>query len=239
MTVKGVLLCIVFLLPGFISGCLAFLEGENDIDGEPDLGEGKILELPEPARDSVKSLEEVINKRQSRREFRDRAVEYDELAQIMWAAAGDAVDASTGATRVAPSAGATHPMEIYLVAGRVEGAGKGVYHYRRDDHRLQRVKEGDYRESLAGAALGQEAVAQAPASVVVVGYYGRTTGRYGERGKRYVHMEAGHIAQNISLQVKSLGLSTVVIGAFDDGEVAEILGEEASPLVIMPVGRSK
>ena len=227
----------LFVLLLFAAGCLGgeYRPTENNLPER----DGKIIELPAPARDGLVSVEEALNQRESTREFRDRVLESDELAQILWAASGDVYDGTTGATRVAPSAGATHPMEVYLVAGRVEGVEKGVYDYRREDHTLQQIKKGDYREELAGMALGQQAIVEAPASIVLVAYYGRTTDRYGERGERYVHMEAGHMAQNVSLQVEALNLSTVIIGAFDDNEVASLLGEEGAPMLIMPLGRGK
>lgn len=52
-------------------------------------------------------------------------------------------------------------------------------------------------------------------------------------------MEAGHAAQNVSLQALSLDLDTVVIGAFDDDAVKRVipLPPEEEPLAIMPVGR--
>ncbi len=67
----------------------------------------------------------------------------------------------------------------------------------------------------------------------------RTTPKYGERGIRYVHMEAGHAAQNVYLQARALGLGTVAVGSFSDGALASALGlgRDASPLYLMPVGR--
>jgi len=58
-----------------------------------------------------------------------------------------------------------------------------------------------------------------------------------QRG-RYAHMEVGHVGQNIHLQAEALGLGTVVIGAFMDDEVAELLHlpKEHEPLYVMPVG---
>jgi SagB-type dehydrogenase family enzyme len=75
--------------------------------------------------------------------------------------------------------------------------------------------------------------------VVFAAVYERTTGRYGQRGRRYVHMDAGHAGQNVCLQAEALHLGTVVVGAFDDRRVRAVLGlpEGQEPLSIMPIGR--
>ncbi|MEO0050499.1 MAG: SagB/ThcOx family dehydrogenase, partial [candidate division WOR-3 bacterium] len=157
----------------------------------------------------------------------------NEVGQLLWAAQG-----KTGKTygRTAPSAGATYPMEVFLVAGRVQGLDSGVYHYDVERHALQLVKTGDVRSELAGAALGQTCIKNAPASIVLTCEYKRTTTRYGERGIRYVHMEAGHIGQNVSLECVALDLGTVMVGAFNDSAVMRVLGVKYEPLYIMPVG---
>jgi SagB-type dehydrogenase family enzyme len=64
--------------------------------------------------------------------------------------------------------------------------------------------------------------------------------RYGERGMRYVHMEVGHVGENVYLQARSMGLDTVAIGAFHDDEVSKVLKlpEKHKPLYLMPVGYS-
>jgi SagB-type dehydrogenase family enzyme len=75
--------------------------------------------------------------------------------------------------------------------------------------------------------------------VVFAAIYERTTQKYGRRGRRYVHMEVGHAAQNLFLQAGALGLATVVVGAFEDMQVARLLQlpAEVQPLVLMPIGR--
>ncbi len=90
------------------------------------------------------------------------------------------------------------------------------------------------RAELADAALGQECVRDAAIDIVFTAVYERTTRKYGERGIRYAHMEAGHAAQNVYLQAVSLDLGTVVIGAFNDLEVAKIVNvsEQGNPLYI-------
>ena len=101
-------------------------------------------------------------------------------------------------------------------------------------------KAADLRPELARASLDQEFIIDAPVDIVLCALYHRTSGRYGKRAERYVHMEVGHAGQNIHLQAVALGLATVEIGAFRDEEVREVLGleERIKPLYIMPVGRS-
>lgn len=76
-------------------------------------------------------------------------------------------------------------------------------------------------------------------NIVFAAIYERTTERYGDRGKRYVHMEAGHAVQNVYLQAVALSLGTVTIGVFDDSQIKEVLNLLTSQeaLYIMPVGR--
>ena len=107
-----------------------------------------------------------------------------------------------------PPQGATYPLEVYVVVGNnsVVGLKEGVYHYDPHTHSIEKVREGDIREELCDAAVGQEWVKNAPVDFVICAIYERTTQRYSERGIRYVHMEAGHAAQNMYLQCESLGL---------------------------------
>jgi len=101
---------------------------------------------------------------------------------------------------------------------------------------LLKVGDTDLRSELADAALGQEMVTEAAMDIVFTAEYQRTTVKYGERGIRYVHAEAGCATQNVYLQATSLGLGTVVIGAFYDDQVEEIMNIEEEPLYIMPIG---
>ncbi len=195
---------------------------------------GEEVELPEPRHDSEFSLERAISKRRSIRAYQDEPLTLSEVSQLLWAAQG--ITDPRG-FRTAPSAGALYPIELYLVVGNVEGLEKGVYKYDPHRHKLLKVADGDRRAELAGAALGQRWVREGAIDLVITAVYGRTTWRYGDRGIRYVQMEAGHVAQNVHLQATCLGLGTVPVGAFYDDEVKEILGLEEDPLYIMPVGR--
>lgn len=195
------------------------------------------IPLPPPETEGSTSVERAIFSRVSRRSYGRGELSLNEIGQLLWAAAGLGVDGVTGASRVAPSAGATQPLAVYAVCGGVSDVAPGIYRYDPFGHALVRIWSGDVRAPLAVAALRQSSVAEAPAIIIIGADYARTTKRYGERGHRYVHVEAGHVAQNIYLQAEARGLGTVAIGAFDDEEVARVLGVKETPLLLMPVGK--
>mgnify|MGYP000599893496 CR=1 FL=1 len=203
------------------------------------------VRLPEPGLEGAVSVEAALFARRSIRGYDDSGLSLAEAGQVLWAAYGvtkpmSGVERMRGGYRTAPSAGATYPLEVYLVAAGVEGLTPGLYRYLSESHELEPVAPGDIRPALSRAALGQASVREAPASVVWTAFYVRTTERYGARGReRYVAMDLGHSAQNVYLQAVALGLGTVAVGAFDDAEVSRVLGlaKSEEPLYIMPVGR--
>jgi SagB-type dehydrogenase family enzyme len=158
---------------------------------------------------------------------------------VLWACQG----LTSGRRRAIPSAGATYPLETYVLAGKdgVEGLAEGVYRYEPEGHALHLLTSGDKRAELATAALNERFLLEAPVDLVVCAIYERTTEYYGQRGERYVHFEVGHLGQNAHLQALALGLGTVMVGAFEDEEVSRALGleKDARPLYIMPLGRPR
>ncbi len=205
---------------------------------EPHAGNvvGDTIILPEPRNSGGISVEEALLERRSIRNYKNEALTLAEISQLLWAAQGIT---HPGGYRTAPSAGALYPLEVYVVAGNVDGLQAGIYKYRPQGHELKKVAEGDVRAELCAAALDQECIEDGAAVLVFAAVYERTTRKYGERGVRYVHMEVGHAAQNVYLQAVSQGLGTVVVGAFDDGRVEKLLQmqDDERALCIMPVGR--
>ena len=210
-----------------------------------------IIKLPPPQLKGKVSLEETILRRRSVRKYRREPLDLPQLSQILWSAQGIT---GTRGFRTAPSAGATYPLEIFVVIGKdsviasevptasgrtLEELQAGIYHYEVDSHSLTLHKAADLGPELASATLDQGFIMDAPVDIVICALYHRTSYRYGRRGERYVHMEVGHAGQNIHLQAVALGLATVEVGAFRDEEVREVLGleEQIKPLYIMPVGK--
>ncbi len=114
----------------------------------------------------------------------------------------------------------------------------GVFQYLPKEHELKTIDESDKRKNLAKAAFRQNFIAEAPLTIMLCSVYSRVTDKYGKRGIRYAHIEAGHIAENIHLQAVGLGLVSVPIGAFDDKKTSDVLNlpDDCLPLYIIPIG---
>ncbi|WP_456372187.1 SagB/ThcOx family dehydrogenase [Methanocaldococcus sp.] len=190
------------------------------------------MEILLPEIEVIK-LEDVLLKRRSIREYSSTPLTLKELSHLLFAAYG--ITDSRGFKTV-PSAGATYPLEIYVNAKDVLGLEEGVYKYIPEKHSIIRILDDEVGYKLALASLKQMFIAVAPIVIIIAADFERTTRVYGDRGFRYVHMEVGHVAQNIYLMATSLGLGTVSVGAFYDNEIKNILGIDEYPLLLMPVG---
>jgi SagB-type dehydrogenase family enzyme len=195
------------------------------------------VKLPPPAHKGSMSVEEALSKRRTVRHFASRSLDINQVSQLLWGT--DGVSDPRG-LRTAPSAGATYPVDLYLVVGErgVATLAAGVYHYRPQDNALTLITPGELRPAVARASLNQSWMAEAPVIVVITGEYRRCMARYGERGVRYTIMEVGHTAENLFLQAEALGLGAGIVGAFEDRAVTQVLKIPAQhePLLIMPVG---
>jgi SagB-type dehydrogenase family enzyme len=188
-----------------------------------------IITLPDPDKSGLLPLEQAIAARRSRRDFLAEPLTIEQIGQLLWAAQGQQ---EAGRYRTCPSAGATYPLEVFVVTA------EGLCVYLPDEHSLQKLSDQDLRSGLALAAWGQRFVEAAPLTLVFVARFSRTTGRYGDRGIRYVYMEAGHAAQNVHLQAEALGLGSVAVGAFDDAAVGGVLSlpENLEPIYMVTAG---
>ena len=185
---------------------------------------------PEADLRGAMTLEDVLSQRRSVRHYTGRALSEDEILQLCWAAQGITHPAGY---RTAPSAGALYPLELGVATAA------GWFVYDPPHHRLMRRSPDDLRPAIRWAALSPEAVGDSPAVFVIAAVPAPTAGKYGDaRGARYVHLEAGHAAQNLLLEATALGLGAVPIGAFDDARVREVLdlSGDHDVLYLIPVG---
>ena len=202
----------------------------------PGLG-AEVVKLPPPASKGAMSVEEALKARRTVREFAARGLDLPQVSQLLWGA--DGLSDALG-HRTAASAGATYPLEIYLVVGErgVADLPSGVYRYLVQEHALEPGVRGDRRAAVARDALQQTWMTHAPVMVVIAAEYRRCTARYGERGMMYTQMESGLVGANLFLQAEALGLGAGIVGAFEDKGLGQTLQlpKEQVPLLVMPVG---
>lgn len=198
------------------------------------------IDLPDPETAGETSVERAIATRASRRSFARTSLELADVAQLLWAAQGLSHVRDGVELRTAPSAGATYPLTAFLEVapdGCVE-LEAGLYRYDPQRHRLEAEREGAIHDVLTQAALGQDVVRDAPATVVLAADADRTRRQYPDHGDRYVHMEAGHAAQNVHLVCESRDLHSCPVGAFSDDDVAAVLDlpGRLEALYLLPCG---
>ncbi len=201
--------------------------------------QAKKIKLPQPKHRGL-YLEQAIAKRRSVRNYSAEPIDLAQLSQLLFAAQGVTGKAHGQNLRTAPSAGALYPFEIYIVVNNVRDLPKGIYHYAVADHALELIKAGNFSSRIVKAGLDQDTLGKSAVTFILAAVFDRTRCKYGERGFRYVYMEAGHISQNICLQTVSLGLGSVTIGAFWDDEVNKLIDiDERNEAVIYlhPVGK--
>ena len=188
------------------------------------------IALPAPRTQGSLSVEEALVKRRSVRSYTDRKFTWEETGQLLWAAQG--INRPGTGHRTAPSAGGTYPLEIYAVLP------DGVYHYLPERHAVVRTCAGDSHELLAKAGLNQDSTREAACVFIFCAVFERTQVKYGERGRRFVILEAGHTAQNIHLQGIALGIGSVPIGGSVDADVQKALDipEDQQPVYVIAAG---
>jgi SagB-type dehydrogenase family enzyme len=209
------------------------------------------IKLEKKIKKSKTSFEDVIRKRESIRDFSGRSISKEELSKMLFLSAGilglknpksteikysleypftfkkidvkavkDPWDTST---RSYPSAGGRYPLEIYLIVFESEDIDSGIYHYNVKDHNLELIKRGNFRDLTIELLNGQELVKKASLVMLISAVFGRTQNKYGERGYRYIFLDAGHLGQNIYLVIASMNLGCCAIGGFKDDDVNELL----------------
>lgn len=189
----------------------------------------KIISLP--AGPILKRpVERIIENRRTRHSFSRKGVRIAKLARILKSAYGvtsrGSEDTGDMILRACPSAGALYPLEIYPVVLRSKDLAMGVYHYNVKGHSLELVKKGDFLEELDNNLLGAELMPGADVALVITSVIDRAMAKYDERGYRFILIEVGHLAQNISLVCEALGFNSVCMGGFYEKGLADLLSTD-------------
>lgn len=216
-----------------------FLDWDNQPPLFKDYPDAPRIGLPEPKFPDAIDLKTVIAGRRSVRTFAKRPVTLQQLSSMLLASTGITRRTRDFAYRAAPSAGALYPVETYVIANNVDGLQPGLYHYKVDGHALEGLRPGKFGKAAAEAALDQKMAAEAAVDFVWTAVFARSVWKYRQRAFRYVYLDCGHIAGQLSLAAVALGLGSCNIAAIYDGEMNALLGvdgEQESTLYMCCVG---
>lgn len=212
-----------------------YLERSDQMRGVP----SPPLELPfDPSRDRIPlpdplkcrvspvDLSDAIERRKSVRSYLNKALTTDELSYLLWCTQGvKQVIPNTGTLRTVPSAGARHAFETVLLINRVDNIEQGLYRYLALEHELIQIERGSQiADRVMEGCLGQRMVIESAVTFIWIAVPYRMTWRYGQRGYRYLYLDAGHVCQNLYLSAEAVGCGVCAIAAFGDQEMNQCLG---------------
>jgi len=206
----------------------------------PKSDEGKVIELPEPKKVKTNqiTIDEAINRRCSVRAYSNEPLTLNELSYILWSTQGVKEITNRPITlRTVPSAGARHCFESYLLINNVEGLTKGLYRFLAVEHKLQLInKDRDISEKITQACLNQRFILNSAVTLILTVVRYRMMWRYTERGYRYMHLDAGHVMQNLYLCAEAINSGVCAIAAFDDDKLNNALGLDGVEQFVIYVG---
>jgi len=207
----------------------------------------QLIDLPRPEEIEVENfnLRDAIENRQSVRKYSDEPLSLMELAWLLWATQGvkEVVRDGYCTLRNVPSAGARHAFDTFLLVNDVEGLKPGIYRYLALEHKLMEyIIEDGIADAVVEAAYGQKMVKNDAVTFIWVADIYRMFWRYVERGYRYIHLDAGHVCQNLYLSAANVGAGVCAIAAFHDelfSQVLRIDGENHFVIYLAAVGKKK
>ncbi len=182
----------------------------------------------------------LLQNRRSLRTYADDMLSLEELSFLLWASQGVTAKGGNMLFRTTPSAGALYPIETYLSIHNVATLPTGLYHFDIETFSLHLLHDFSVGKKLSQACLGQSFVEKSALTFIWTGNYRRTMSKYGDRGYRYILLEAGHICQNVLTAAEALSCGGCPIAAFFDDEVAAILDieeEQETVLYMASIGR--
>jgi SagB-type dehydrogenase family enzyme len=187
-----------------------------------------LFDIPRPEMLDIPPLDlrAAIESRRSIRSYAHESLLPEELSFLLWCTQGiQQVNGTHWTLRTVPSAGARHAFETYLLIHDVDTLAPGLYRYLALSHRLQQVDtDPTLPHRITAACFDQQFILRCGVVFLWTAIPYRMTWRYGERGYRDLHLDAGHVCQNLYLAAEAVGCGVCAIAAFDDDAMNGILG---------------
>ncbi|MEK7118508.1 MAG: SagB/ThcOx family dehydrogenase [Patescibacteria group bacterium] len=184
----------------------------------------------------------LIKARKSRRDFSRIPIDMRELSLLLKYSCGDIGEMGVDRHRRAqPSAGSRFPIEIYPIVFRPQKElAAGLYHYNVKEHALDVLWGREWSDDEIGSLFTYPWVKDAALALVMTAVFWRNANKYGERGYRYILLEAGHIGQNVYLASEALGLKCCAFGGTRDAALEKLIdidGINESVIYALAIGK--
>lgn len=168
---------------------------------------------------------DIFQIRRTIREFEGNyTMTFDELSTILCNSVRQKIKLSN-IECPSPSAGGLYPIDIYIIANNVQGLHPYIYKYIPLKHGLAPYSEIGDHIIIENMFLNQPFALKEKYSISILFLLDVDAigCKYGERGYRYAHLEAGHIAQNLQLVSSKLDLKSVPVGGYIDYDINKLL----------------
>ncbi|CUO40606.1 SagB/ThcOx family dehydrogenase [Clostridium disporicum] len=180
----------------------------------------------------------IITQRRSHREYSNEPINFEQLSEILYLSYGCKF-IENEKYRNSPSAGFKYPLEIYIFSNNCNGLKKGIYHFNPINSELELLNDNYNYNCLSKLCNNQTFINESAITIFITSIFEKTMSRYGDRGYRYILLDAGHVMQNIYLTATYFNLGITSIGGFYDNEINELLGIDGineSTLYIASIG---
>lgn len=183
-----------------------------------------------------------LRSRRSVRSYSRYAINTEQLSYLLFGAfglirVGSSIDQSR---RPYPSAGARYPIEVYVIVNKCKDLPCGLYHYNVIENSLEVLQLNDLANKILASTGNESWIKDSPVVVILTGILGRVSIKYGDRGYRYMLIETGCMAQNISILSKEIGFGSCLIGGYIDSQISQLLDideQKEYPLCLITIGK--
>jgi SagB-type dehydrogenase family enzyme len=191
------------------------------------------VELPTNWKLNEARITPLIQNRRSLRKYSEEEISFEELAFMLWSCQGITAKSGNYTFRSVPSGGALYPVETYLFVNNVEGLAPGLYHYDVEGFSLDILREEDIKSEMVSGFLDQKFMANAGVVFVWTAVMRRCMSKYGNRGMRYIFLDAGHVCGNLLLAAEATTCGGCPVAAFYDDELNTTLGIDSKEETII------
>lgn len=188
----------------------------------------KSVNLPAPTPKDISN--ESMVKRRSFRGFalagKDKKISLQEISDIIYYSCGEVFKSLDGKNnrRIQSSAGGRYPLELYILNFKEAELKKKCYHYNVKNHELEELWDVEVKDKIdINRYFAYDWSRDAECAIVLTAIPNRTTRKYGERGYKYLYLEAGAILQSIQNNAFVRDIGSIIMGATNEKQIEDLL----------------